>query len=85
MIQGIWLGRNRAENRREIEAGLRLARQHPGVVDAFIVGNEVLLRGELSAASVKAYAEEVRERSGLPVTYADVWEFWLRAPRPSTS
>jgi exo-beta-1,3-glucanase (GH17 family) len=85
VIQGIWLGRNRAENRREIEAGLRLARQHPGVVDAFIVGNEVLLRGELSAASIKAYAEEVRERSGLPVTYADVWEFWLRAPEIASS
>jgi exo-beta-1,3-glucanase (GH17 family) len=80
VLQGIWLGRNRAENRREIEAAIRLARQHPGVVEAFIVGNEVLLRGELPAASIKGYMEEVRRRSGLPVTYADVWEFWLKAP-----
>ncbi len=80
VLQGIWLGRNRAENRREIEAAIRLARQHPGVVQAFIVGNEVLLRGELPAASIKGYMEEVRRRSGLPVTYADVWEFWLKAP-----
>jgi exo-beta-1,3-glucanase (GH17 family) len=85
VLQGIWLGRNRAENRREIEAGLRLARQHPDVVQAFIVGNEVLLRGELPASQIKAYAEEVRERSGLPVTYADVWEFWLKAPEIASS
>ena len=78
VLQGIWLGRNRAENRREIEAALRLARQHPDVVEAFIVGNEVLLRGELPAAAIKGYMTEVKRRSGLPVTYADVWEFWLK-------
>ena len=80
VLQGIWLGRNRAENRREIEAALKLARLHPGVVQAIIVGNEVLLRGELPAAKIKDYLQEVKRRSGLPVTYADVWEFWLKAP-----
>ncbi len=80
VLQGIWLNRNRAENRREIESALRLARQHPGVIEAFIVGNEALLRGELPASAIRAYLEEVKHRSGLPVTYADVWEFWLRSP-----
>lgn len=80
VLQGIWLNRNRAENRREIEAAIRLARQHPGVIEAFIVGNEVLLRGELPASAIKGYMEEVKRRAGLPVTYADVWEFWLKAP-----
>ena len=80
VLQGIWLGRNRAENRREIEAALTLARRHPGTIKALIVGNEALLRGELPPAKIKAYLEEVRRRSGLPVTYADVWEFWLKAP-----
>ncbi|MGH6803682.1 MAG: beta-1,6-glucan synthase [Methyloceanibacter sp.] len=80
VLQGIWLGRNRAENRREIEAALTLARRHPGTIKALIVGNETLLRGELPPARIKAYLEEVRRRSGLPVTYADVWEFWLKAP-----
>ena len=54
VLQGIWLDRNRAENRREIEAAMRLARQHPGVIEAFIVGNEVLLRGELPALPSRA-------------------------------
>jgi exo-beta-1,3-glucanase (GH17 family) len=80
VLQGIWLGRDRAENRREIEAALELARAEPGVVQAFIVGNEALLRGELSAGNIKDYLQEVRQRGGLPVTYADVWEFWLKAP-----
>ena len=50
------------------------------MVEAFIVGNEVLLRGELPAAAIKGYMTEVKRRSGLPVTYADVWEFWLKSP-----
>ena len=49
VLQGIWIGRNLADNRREIEGAMRLARQHPGVIEAFIVGNETLLRGELGA------------------------------------
>ena len=80
VLQGIWLGRNRADNRREIEAALQLARRHPGTVKALIVGNETLLRGELAPATVGTYLEEVKRRSGLPVTYADVWEFWLKSP-----
>jgi glucan 1,3-beta-glucosidase len=80
LLQGIWIGRNLAENRREIEAALRLARWYPGVIQAFIVGNEVLLRGELGPERIKTYLQEVKQRSGLPVTYADVWECWLRAP-----
>jgi exo-beta-1,3-glucanase (GH17 family) len=78
--QGIWIGRNEAENRVEIEAALQLAQHHPHVIQAFIVGNEVLLRGELGPERIKAYLQEVQSRSGLPVTYADVWEFWLKAP-----
>ena len=80
VLQGIWIGRNLADNRREIEGALRLAKRHPGVIEAFNVGNETLLRGELGADRIKTYLEEVKRRSGLPVTYADVWEFWLKAP-----
>jgi exo-beta-1,3-glucanase (GH17 family) len=80
VLQGIWLNRNRAENRREIEAGIRLARRHPGTIKALIVGNETLLRGELPPETLKANLEEVGRRTALPVTYADVWEFWLKAP-----
>jgi exo-beta-1,3-glucanase (GH17 family) len=80
VLQGIWIGRDLADNRQEIEAALMLARRYPGTIQAFVVGNETLLRGELGADKIKSYLEEVRRRSRLPVTYADVWEFWLRAP-----
>ena len=55
VLQGIWIGRNLAENRREIEGALRLAKRYPGTIEAFIVGNETLLRGELGADRIKKY------------------------------
>jgi exo-beta-1,3-glucanase (GH17 family) len=85
VLQGIWLGRDLAQNRKEIEQALLLVRGNPGVIQALVVGNEVLLRGELSASQIKTYLEEVRTRSGLPVTYADVWEFWLKKPELASS
>jgi glucan 1,3-beta-glucosidase len=43
-----------------------------------IVGNEVLLRGEMSAPDLARTIREVKSQVTMPVTYADVWEFWLR-------
>src|SRR5262249_62043382 len=42
------------------------------------VGNEVLLRGEMSAPDLVRIIREVKAQVSMPVTYADVWEFWLR-------
>ena len=43
-----------------------------------MVGNEVLLRGEMTTADLAANIRSVKSRVTVPVTYADVWEFWLR-------
>ena len=45
---------------------------------AVIVGNEVLLRGEVSPQTLGEYIRGVKAQVTVPVTYADVWEFWLR-------
>lgn len=80
VLQGIWIGRNDAKNRHEIDAAVQAARENPDVIDAVIVGNEVLLRGEQSATDLAVFIKEVREKvpAEVDVTYADVWEFWER-------
>jgi glucan 1,3-beta-glucosidase len=45
-----------------------------------VVGNEVLLRGDMAASDLAATIRAVKARVKVPVTYADVWEFWLRNP-----
>ena len=80
VLLGIWLGRDPAANAREMALGIATARAHRAAIRAIVVGNEVLLRGELPASAIAADLDRVRAATGLPVTYADVWEFWLRHP-----
>ncbi len=78
--QGIWLGADRARNAREIARGIALARAHPETVERVVVGNEVLLRRDLSVADLIVAIDQVRAAVRQPVTYADVWEFWRQFP-----
>jgi exo-beta-1,3-glucanase (GH17 family) len=78
VLQGLWLGRDRQKNRVQIDTAIALAKRYPNAISAIVVGNEVLLRGELAAEDIAAVLREVKAATGKPVTYADVWEFWLR-------
>ncbi len=78
VMQGVWLGRDPARNRREIETAIALAKRYPNVIGSIVVGNEVLLRGEIAAGDLANIIRAVKARVSVPVTYADVWEFWLR-------
>ena len=75
---GLWLARDEAHNRRELDRGIALAREFKDVIDLLVVGNEVLLRREVSPEALGNYLKETRQRSPVPITYADVWEFWQR-------
>ncbi|WP_029582961.1 beta-1,6-glucan synthase [Bradyrhizobium sp. URHD0069] len=78
VIQGIWLGNNRLKNLAQIATVVRLTKEHPAVITAVVVGNEVLLRGEMTTADLAATIRSVKSQVSVPVTYADVWEYWLR-------
>ena len=78
VLLGLWIGRDATENERELALGLDVIRRDADAIDAVIVGNEVLLRRELPPSALRRYIERVRQATPLPVTYADVWEFWLR-------
>jgi exo-beta-1,3-glucanase (GH17 family) len=78
VIQGIWLGSNRLKNLTQISTVVRLAKEFPGVITSVVVGNEVLLRGEMTTADLVSTIRSVKSQIAVPVTYADVWEYWLR-------
>ena len=85
VLLGIWLGGDRKANEQQVKLGIATAREYPQVLRGVIVGNEVLLRGDLSAQQVAGYLHEVRAAVNVPVTYADVWEFWMRHPELADS
>lgn len=78
MLMGLWLANNPPFNRQQIATAIELAKTYPDVISAVVVGNEVLLRGEMSVDDLRAIIREVKSQVSMPVTYADVWEFWLR-------
>ena len=62
----------------QIATAVGLAKEYPGVITSLVVGNEVLLRGEMTTADLAAIIRSVKSQVTVPVTYADVWEYWLR-------
>jgi exo-beta-1,3-glucanase (GH17 family) len=80
VILGVWLGRDRLKNAALINTATLLAGKYPAVISAMMVGSEVLLRGEMKAPELCEIIRSVKAQVGIPLSYADVWEFWLRNP-----
>ena len=78
VIAGAWVNREQGDTEREIEALIEVANRYPDTIRAVLVGNEVLLRREASAATLAGYLRRVRGAVRQPVSYGDVWEFWLQ-------
>jgi glucan 1,3-beta-glucosidase len=81
VLLGAWVSADPVATRRELAEVIAIARRHRSCVRAVVVGNEALLRREVTGAQLAAYIREVKSvLPDIPVTYADVWEFWLKHP-----
>jgi exo-beta-1,3-glucanase (GH17 family)/cellulose synthase/poly-beta-1,6-N-acetylglucosamine synthase-like glycosyltransferase len=76
---GVQLSRDKAESEEEMRTGIALAKEHRNIVRV-IVGNEVLLRGDLTGDELAAYLDRARAAIHQPVGYADTWATWLKNP-----
>lgn len=76
---GAWLGADKNANAREISALKAQIRIYPNIERA-IVGNEVLLRKDMTNKELFAYLDEVRESTTVPISTAEPWHVWLRNP-----
>jgi exo-beta-1,3-glucanase (GH17 family) len=78
VLVGAWIGWTAADNDKEINVATALANQYPDTITGLIIGNEVLLRGEQTEDAMLAYIARAKKLTQVPVTYADVWEFWIK-------
>jgi exo-beta-1,3-glucanase (GH17 family) len=85
VMLGLWLSSLPDLSRHQTETAIALARRFPEVIQSVVVGNEVLLRGEMSAPELINTIRAVKAQVTMPVTYADVWEFWLRSRDVATA
>lgn len=92
MLQGAWLGsykvddaqeseKLKTQNELEIAQLIRSANENPDVVKRVIVGNEVLLRGDLEPEELIGYIRKVKQAIKQPVSYADVWSMYMKYPQ----
>jgi exo-beta-1,3-glucanase (GH17 family) len=76
VILGVWIGKDEAANRAEIDRAVALVAAHPDRIIAVSVGNETLddwSDVRTSPADLAGYIDEVRAKTGLPVTTDDSW------------
>ncbi|HTH16158.1 MAG TPA: exo-beta-1,3-glucanase [Magnetospirillum sp.] len=75
-----WLGKKLDVNAAEVDNLIKAANDYPDSIKRVIVGNEVLLRQDLKPEELIAYIRKVKAAVKQPVSYADVWAFYLRYP-----
>lgn len=76
---GAWLDRRVDHNDIEVAAAVRAARDYPNV-ERIVVGNEAILRGDLTADELITYLKRVKRFTKTPVSTAEPWHVWLRYP-----
>ncbi len=76
---GAWLDKDKSNNELELANLVKNARQFSNI-DRLIVGNEAVLRGDLSVAELSAYLKQVRKQTKLPVSTAEPWHVWIKHP-----
>ncbi|WP_339507566.1 glycoside hydrolase family 17 protein [Pseudomonas sp. RL_35y_Pfl2_P42] len=80
LMIGAWVNSNPVDTEKEVDLLIACANANPDVVSAVIVGNEALLRKEVTGGQLVKLINKVKGQIKQPVTYADVWEFWQRHP-----
>ncbi|MBF0117949.1 MAG: hypothetical protein HQK79_03885 [Desulfobacterales bacterium] len=78
VIHSAWI--KGANNEAEILSLIDQANRYPDTIKRVIVGNEVLLRKDLKVQELADIIRRVRTSVKQPVSYADVWNIWLKYP-----
>ncbi len=76
---GGWLDRNLDGNATEIARLIAVTRNHRNV-ERVLVGNETLLREDLTPTQLIGYIRQVKQAVRVPVSTAEPWHVWLAHP-----
>jgi exo-beta-1,3-glucanase (GH17 family)/glycosyltransferase involved in cell wall biosynthesis len=76
---GAWLDSHLDKNEEQMKTVIDLADTHQNVLRV-VIGNEVLLRGDLTLPELEKYLDRARASIGQPVGTAETWHTWLDHP-----
>lgn len=77
---GAWLSPDQEANNKEVDRLLEILRTGPRNIVRVMVGNETILRRDLSVSDVMAHLDRVRRSTWIPVSTAEPWHVWLKYP-----
>ena len=77
---GAWLDKDSAGNDAEIKRLIEIAADNTRNVVRIMVGNETVLRKDLTVPEITAYLDRVRKGLDIPVSTAEPWHIWLKYP-----
>jgi exo-beta-1,3-glucanase (GH17 family)/cellulose synthase/poly-beta-1,6-N-acetylglucosamine synthase-like glycosyltransferase len=81
---GAWISRDKAANAAEVAHLIDTVHANPNV-KRVIVGNEALLRDDISVADLIDLIERVKRQVNVPVSTAEPWHVWLKYPQLADS
>src|SRR6267378_5639727 len=76
---GAWIDGHRDLNEQQLQTAVALANTHINVVRV-LIGNEVVLRGDLPIEQLERYLDRARAAIEQPVSTAEPWHVWLAHP-----
>ncbi len=77
---GAWIGTDLEKNRQEVETLIQISRQNNPKIVRVMVGNEVLLRKDVTSEQLISYIREVKQRTWRPVSSSETWDIWIKHP-----
>ncbi len=79
VIAGAWLDKRQDNNEAEIAGLIRIANDNANV-KRLMVGNEAVLRGDVTVAELIRMIKKVKSQVDQPVSTAEPWHIWLDHP-----
>jgi exo-beta-1,3-glucanase (GH17 family)/cellulose synthase/poly-beta-1,6-N-acetylglucosamine synthase-like glycosyltransferase len=77
---GAWIDARLEKNDAEVSQLLQVAHKYKRNVVRLIVGNEVILRGDIPTQQLIRYLDKVRGKTKIPVSTAEPWHIWKKHP-----
>ena len=78
---GAWLDSNEEKNALQLKQLIQVADKNRRNVVRVMVGNEVLLRKDLTVEQLISYLDHARAELGMPVSTAEPWDIWVKNPQ----
>lgn len=77
---GAWIDKDQKYDAAQVARAIAIAKSNPNVVRVMI-GNEAVLRGDVSVEELIPYLDEARAEISQPVSTAEPWYSWIQHPQ----